>query len=87
MLSTKMKLKLCYYMALRAVVVFGWHSLYAAFHRDAMVIIALAFPMDQLAVVQLINRFNGEYSITFCTILTKYFKTWQINVTISCFST
>lgn len=53
-------------MALRAGVVFSWHSLYAVFRRDPMVIIALAFLGDQPAVVELINRFNGEYSIIFC---------------------
>ena len=46
-------------------VLFGWRSLYAVFRRDTIVIIALAFLRDQPAVVELINRFNGEYYIIF----------------------
>ena len=56
-------------MALCVGILFGWRSLYAVFRRDAIVIIALAFLRDQPAVVELINRFNGEYSIIFCRFL------------------
>ena len=65
---------------------FGWHSLYAVFHRDAMVIIALAFLRDQPAVVELINRFSGKYSITFfCTFLIKLFQNFALRLMLQPF--
>ena len=66
MVSSKMRnVILLYGTVCGTGVLFGWRSLYAVFRRDAIIIIALAFLRDQPAVVELIHRLNGEYSIIF----------------------